>query len=159
MSKRRRGRNVSSLLPRAEVTLQLESAFLATDETVMATWLYPDESALPKSVMQTAERYIRDANLAAFVHSNNASSGLAYPSRLLSGIANSLHSRHQMHSSIAQLNVHSEVAKRQWTMRWRKRVGGSIGKLYGEEHMDTQLVRDKAKHSRAPCEGEKRPIF
>ena len=94
--------------------------------------------------MRTAERYVRDTNMAVCVHSSNAASGLAFPRRLLPATADLLHGRNQINSSIEQANIHSNMSKRQWSRRWRMRVGANLGKFYVREDMDLQVKRDKA---------------
>ena len=77
LSRTRRGRLLDEEHTQADVTRFLEEAFLSSDTCDMAWWLDPEGTPFQRSALRTAERYVRDAFLAAEVHRSNAASGVA----------------------------------------------------------------------------------
>jgi hypothetical protein len=154
MSTRRRGVHLPAWAELDPVQETLEDFFLASDLQDLTIWVDPDVQIGDRlSVIQTAVRWVAQYRTGQWVLERNQRHGEAVRTELVIQRFNELKASFTEHAVLPDVLPVDENPGKMWGRRWRKQVGGTVGRLRTVDAMTLEEKRTKVCVYCVPCFG------
>ena len=112
---------MTSEVTREECLIILEDWLILVDHSLLSLWMNPGTAPVSRSAVRAAQRYVRDVEVAEWVHQKNVGEGRTVRSSLLPGVANTVQRATLPSSHIGEVNEASSSAVRSWSYGWSGR--------------------------------------